>query len=398
MQKNELKEKIKSLSNSYLQEIIDIRRHLHTIPEIGFHEFETSAFIAGKLKEFGIPFIEGIAVTGIVGTIVGKDASKKTIALRADMDALPITETDPIDYVSRHPGMMHACGHDVHVACLLGTAKILNGLKNEFEGTIKLFFQPSEETFPGGAKAMIEEGAMENPQVENVFAQHVFPQVNSGKIGIKGGKYMASTDEIYITVKGKGGHAATPELNVNPLNIAASIILELEKEFDKNKPQDSRSVMAFGKIIGEGRTNVIPDEVKLEGTIRTYDENWRVKVHRMVETLSSEIARKMKGSCEVHIAHGYPMLVNDEALTAVVKEYAEEYLGKENVVDLDMRMTSEDFAYFAKKVPSVFYRLGVRNEARNITSNLHTSTFNIDESCMNIGMGLMAWIALNRLK
>jgi amidohydrolase len=398
MQKDQLKEKIKSLSEKYFQEIVAVRRHLHTIPETGFEEYKTSEYILAKLKEYSIAYRQGIAKTGIVGTITGKNPKSKTIALRADMDALPINEANKVEYKSKTPGFMHACGHDVHMACLLGAAKILNELKNEFEGTVKLFFQPSEEKFPGGAQAMINEGVMEDQKVVNVIAQHVFPQVECGKIGIKAGKYMASTDEIYITVKGIGGHAATPELYINPLNIAATIILELEKEFNIHKPKDSLSTMAFGKIIGEGLTNIIPDEVKLEGTIRTYDEKWRAKAHRLVESLSTTIAKKMRGNCNVHIAKGYPMLVNDESMTGIVKKYAEDCLGKENVIDIEMRMTSEDFAYFAQKVPSVFYRLGVRNEAKKITSNLHTSTFNVDESCMITGTGLMAWIAVNQLK
>ena len=398
MLKIQFKEKIKSLSEKYLREVISIRRHLHTIPETGFEEFKTSEFIISKLEKYGISYKSGIAITGIVGTIQGKDPESKTIALRSDIDALPITEANDVSYKSERTGFMHACGHDVHIACLLGAAKILNELKNEFEGTIKLFFQPSEEKFPGGALAMIDNGVMENPKVENVFGQHVLPQLEVGKIGLKPGKYMASTDEIYITVKGKGGHAATPELYINPLNIASSIILELQKEFNNNKPLDNPSVLAFGRITGEGRTNIIPDEVKLEGTIRTFDEQWRAKAHAMIENISSAIAQSMNGNCEVNIAKGYPTLVNDEKLTSITKQLAIEYLGSENVVDLEMRMTAEDFSYFAQKVPSVFYRIGVRNESKNITSNLHTSTFNVDESCMAIGTGLMAWIAVNQMK
>jgi amidohydrolase len=398
MNLSELKEKIKSLSNLYLQEIISVRRHFHAYPELGFREHKTSGYIISNLKEYGIPYKSGIAKTGIVGFITGNKKTKKTIALRADMDALPIVEGNEAEYKSKNQGIMHACGHDVHIACLLGAAKILNELKNEFEGTIKLFFQPSEEMFPGGALAMINEGVLENPEVAHVFGQHVLPALDAGKIGLKPGKYMASTDEIYITVTGKGGHAATPELVVNPITIAASVLLELSKEFKKNKPSDSPSLLAFGRIAGEGRTNIIPDEVKIDGTMRAFDEEWRAKAHDIISSVASQVAQNMGVACNVNIVKGYPFLVNDDMLTSEVKRLAIDYLGHENVVDLDMRMTAEDFAYFSQKVPSCYYRLGTRNEAKGIVSNLHTSTFDVDESCMLTGMGLMAWIAVNELK
>jgi amidohydrolase len=394
----ELKDKIESLSIEYLQEIISIRRHLHANPELGFREFNTSDYIASCLSDYGISFKQGIAKTGIIGIIEGNDPKGKIIALRAEMDALPIHEKDHKEYISSTDGVMHACGHDIHMACLLGAAKILSGLKNEFSGTIKLFFQPSEEMFPGGALAMINEGALENPSVQNVFGQHVLPQLETGKVGLKAGKYMASTDEIYLTVKGKGGHAATPELVINPLYIASAILLELEKEFNKNKPIDSPSVLTFGRIMGEGRTNVIPDVVTIDGTIRAFDENWRAKAHEIIIAVATTVAEKMKGSCDINIAKGYPFLVNDDALSLQTKQLAVEYLGVENVVDLEMRLTAEDFAYFSQKLPSCFYRLGVRNEEKGITSNLHTSTFDADEDCMLTGMGLMAWIAVNQMK
>jgi amidohydrolase len=398
MQSTEIKEKIKNLSESNLQELIDIRRHLHKIPELGFEENQTAVFIEKKLSEYNIPYKTGIAKTGIVGTIAGTKGDGKTIALRADMDALPIIEENDLDYKSGNAGVMHACGHDAHMACLLGAAKILNEFKNEFGGTIKLFFQPSEENFPGGALAMIDEGVLENPEVKNVFGQHVLPQLDAGKIGLKPGNYMASTDEIYITVKGKGGHAATPELYINPVMIAAEILVELDKEFKKNKPSECPSVLAFGRIRGEGRTNIIPDEVKIEGTLRTFSEGWRAEAHEMIINIADSISKKMNGKCDVHIAKGYPVLVNDDQLTANVKQLAIDFLGKENVVDLEMRMTAEDFAYFSQKVPSCFYRLGIRNEKKGIISNLHTSTFNIDESSLQTGAGLMSWIAINQLK
>lgn len=392
-----MKEKIKLLTEAYFQEIVAIRRYLHTIPETGCNEYKTADFIIEKLKEYGIAYLSGVAKTGIVGIISGKNPKSKIIALRADMDALPIHEANQVDYKSKNEGVMHACGHDVHMACLLGAAKILNEIKNEFNGSIKLFFQPSEEKFPGGARVMIDEGVMENPSVTHVFGQHVLPELEVGKVGLKAGKYMASTDEIYITIQGKGGHAATPELYNNPLLIASHLLIELQNEFNKHKPSDTPSVLAFGKIIGEGKTNIIPDEVKIEGTIRTFDEEWRIKAHQLINTISTTVAKSMKGNGKVVIDKGYPTLVNDERMTSKIKKMAEDFLGKEHVLSLDMRMTAEDFAYFAQKVPSVFYRLGIRNESKNITSNLHTSTFNVDEDSLKTGTGLMAWIAFSEL-
>lgn len=394
----EIKEKIKNCSQAFLPEIIGIRRYLHANPELSFQEYKTSDYIASLLSKMNIPFTQGIAKTGIVAVIEGVNKNSKIIALRADMDALPIQETNKTDYRSCTDGVMHACGHDVHIACLLGAAKILQELKNEFEGTIKLFFQPSEESFPGGALAMINDGVLENPHVEHVFGQHVLPTLEAGKVGMKSGKYMASTDEIYLKIIGIGGHAATPDLYVNPISIAAEIILELSKAFEEKKPAQFPSVLAFGRITGNGHTNIIPDEVNIEGTMRTFDEEWRAKAHELINILTQNIAKKNNGKCITNIVKGYPFLVNDDALTGKVKRLAIDYLENENVEDLEMRMTAEDFAYFSQKVPSCFYRLGSRNESKGITSNLHTSTFDVDENCLINGMGLMAWIALNNLK
>lgn len=396
MKKEQLKARIKLLAEKYFQETVQMRRDLHAIPEPGFREYKTAEYIVGKLKDFGIPYQIGVAKTGIVGSIHGKNADKNTIALRADMDALAIEEENNVPYKSLNEGTMHACGHDAHMACVLAAAKILNEIKNEFEGTIKLFFQPSEEAFPGGAIKMIEEGVLENPKVSHVFGQHTLPTLDAGKVGFRPGKYMASTDEIYIKVIGKGGHAATPELVVNPLILSSKILLELEKYFELNKPSDSPSVLTFGRIIGEGKTNIVPDKVFLEGTLRAYDETWREKAHEGIIKNAITVAKENNGDCEIRIDRGYPFLENDPVLTAKTRKLAQEYLGEENVVDLDMRMTAEDFAYFAQKVPSVYYRFGIRNEAKKITSNLHTSTFDIDEESLKTASGLMVWIAVNQ--
>jgi amidohydrolase len=397
---DQLLSKIKQLSKENLPEVIAIRRHLHAHPEISFEEYNTAASIASKLKEYNIPFTQGIVKTGIVAIIEGRNPGKKIIALRADMDALPIVETNDVEYKSTNAGLMHACGHDVHSASLLGAAKILSSLKNEFEGSIKLIFQPGEEKLPGGASLMIKEGVLENPAPSRIFGQHVFPSMETGKVGFRSGMYMASTDELYMTVTGKGGHAAMVKEYISPLLIASQILIALNEEFmnsdiNTNKPP---TVLAFGKIIGNGATNVIPDEVRLEGTFRTMDEKWRKEAHLKMHHIAQDIAKKMGGSCEFRVEHGYPFLINDEATTSKAQKAAEEYLGKENVEELPVRMTAEDFAFFSQQLPACFYRLGTGNKARGITSGVHTSTFDIDENALETGMGLMAWIALNELK
>lgn len=392
-----MKEKIKSLAKSSLSEVIAIRRHLHANPELSFEEINTSNYIASKLKEFNIPFKQGIVKTGIVALIEGKNPSKKVVALRGDMDALPILEKNTCDYKSKNEGVMHACGHDVHSASLLGVAKILNEFKNEFEGTVKLIFQPGEEKLPGGASLMIKEGVLENPKPTSIFAQHVFPSMEVGKVGFRTGMYMASTDELYLTVKGKGGHAAMPSEYINPLLIASAIITELNSVF-MIQEQKAPTVLAFGKITGNGATNVIPDEVKIEGTFRTMNEKWRDEAHKLMKTTAEKIAKVMGGSVEFRIEKGYPFLVNNEATTKKARAAAEEYLGKENVEELPLRMTAEDFAFFSQQIPACFYRLGTGNKSKGITSGVHTATFDIDEQAIEIGVGLMAWLAVNELK
>ena len=388
---------IKQKASALQPELIAIRRHLHMHPELSMQEMETSAFIQSKLTEFGIPFTSGIAVHGIVGLIKGKNPDSQTIALRADMDALPIIEKNQVEYCSQNPGVMHACGHDVHMTSLLGAAKILNEIKDHFEGTIKLIFQPSEERFPGGASMMIKEGVLENPAPQKMFGQHVLPTLEAGKVGMKPGKYMASTDEVYLTVKGKGGHGATPELNVDPVLIAAHILVALQQIVSRNAPPQLPAVLSFGRFIAEGRTNIIPNEVKLDGTLRTFDEKWRAEAHEKITLMATSIAEGMGGKCEVFIDKGYPFLVNDDVVTAEARQFAVEYLGEDNVVDLDLRMTAEDFAYFSQQVPSCFYRLGIRNENLGIIHNLHTDQFDVDETSLETGAGLMAWMAVRAL-
>jgi amidohydrolase len=392
-----LLEKIKSLSESYSQEVVGLRRHLHANPELSYEEFATAKFVASQLRSYGIEPKEGVATTGIVALIKGKNPDKKTVALRADMDALPIQEANEVSYRSTRPGVMHACGHDVHTSSLLGTAKILSELKDRFEGTVKLIFQPGEEKNPGGASYMIRDGALQNPAPASIIGQHVMPLVPVGKVGFREGMYMASSDEIYLKVIGKGGHGAAPELTIDPIVIASHIIIGLQQIISRNASPKQPTVLTFGRIIGEGATNIIPNEVKIAGTFRALNEAWRASGLEKIKKMAEAIAEGMGGKCEVTISHGYPYLENNPALTRRIRHAAEEYVGKENVVDIDLTLGSEDFAYYSHIVPASFYRLGTRNESKGITSYVHTPTFDIDEEALKIGPGLMAWMAVNEL-
>lgn len=393
-----MKQKIQALAAAYASDVVAYRQHLHANPELSFQEFNTAKFVAETLRNFGIEPQEGVAGTGIVALIQGKNPDKKTIALRADMDALPITEANDVPYKSKNVGVMHACGHDVHTASLLGTAKILQELRAEFEGTVKLIFQPGEELLPGGASLMIKDGALENPKVEGILGQHVMPLLPAGSVGFREGMYMASADEIYVTVKGKGGHAAMPEINVDPVLIAAHIIVAMQQIVSRNSSPKVPTVLSFGKIIANGATNIIPNEVKIEGTFRTMDEAWRADAHQKMVKLAEAIAEGMGGSCHFDIHKGYPYLENNPVLTSKMKNAAIEFLGEDKVVNLDIWMAAEDFAFYTQHTDACFYRLGIRNEERGITSSVHTPTFDIDESALETGSGLMAWLAINELK
>jgi len=385
-------DKIKQLVDASFDEIVEIRRYIHKNPELSFNEHKTSAYIKSILTGWGISFTEDIADTGIVVLLEGNNPSSKTLALRADFDALPITEENEIDYCSVNKGVMHACGHDAHTASLLGVVKILNNLKQEWEGSVKFIFQPAEEMLPGGAQQMIKEGVLENPKVEKMLGQHVFPDLEVGKVGFRPGKYMASTDELHITIKGKGGHAALPQKYNSPLLAAAKLITDLDISFVKEK--DRPSVLAIGFIEGLGSTNVIPEQVKLKGTLRAMDEEFRALAHDKMLTISNAIAQAYNLEIDFDIRKGYPCLVNDESLTKKSIAFAKQYLGSENVIVLPIRMTAEDFAYYSHQVPSCFYRLGTRNKQKGIVHGLHTSRFNIDERSLKIGMGLMAYLAI----
>ena len=386
-----IKESIQQSAKKYAKEFIDIRHHLHANPELSYKEFETSAFVQQKLNEWGIPF-EVKATTGVVGLIKGKNPGNRIVALRADMDALPITEENDVDYKSKNNGVMHACGHDVHTTCLLGAAKILNDLKDGWEGTVKLIFQPGEEKNPGGASLLIAEGVLENPKPEKIFALHVHPGLEVGKISFRNGMVMASADELYITIKSKGGHAAAPQFTADTILIASQLIISLQQIISRNNSPFNPSVLSITSFQGGHTTNVIPSEVKLMGTFRAMNEAWRFKAHELIKKQTVELVRAMGAEADIHIDVGYPFVLNDEALGNAAWKKAEEYAGAANVEQTELRMGAEDFAYYSHKIPACFFRLGAGNKAKGITSGVHTPTFNIDESAIEIGMGMMAWL------
>jgi amidohydrolase len=393
-----LLDRIKSLSQAYSDQVVEYRRYLHANPELSYQEFNTVKYVDEKLRSFGIHKIESLATTGLVAEVKGKNPEKKTIALRADMDALPIVEANNVPYKSKNEGVMHACGHDVHTSSLLGTAKILNEVKDQFEGTVRFLFQPGEEKNPGGASYMIKDGALENPRPAGIIGQHVFPLLPAGKIGFREGMYMASADEIYLRVIGKGGHGAAPDLAIDPIVIASHIIIALQQIISRNASPKQPTVLTFGNIIGKGATNIIPDEVNIAGTFRAMNEVWRESGLEKIKKMAESIAEGMGGRCEVDISRGYPYLENNPELTRRLKLAAEEYVGKENVYDIDITLGAEDFAYYSQIIPASFYRLGTSNVEKGIKSYVHTPTFDIDEDALKIGPGLMAWMAVKELE
>lgn len=386
-----LLQQIKDLSAKYAADSVAIRSHLHAHPELSYQEFETSKFVQLKLQEMGISF-EVMATTGVLAIIRGKNPETRVIALRADMDALPIQEENETAYRSQNPGVMHACGHDVHTSILLGAARILQELKNEWEGTVKLLFQPGEEKNPGGASYMIRDGALKNPIPQGIIGLHVHPGLDTGKLSFRKGRVMASADEIYITIKGKGGHAASPNLTADTVLIASHLIVSLQQIISRNKNPLSPSVLSICSIQGGHTTNVIPSEVKLMGTFRAMDEAWRFKAHELIRKNAVGLVESMGGEIDLHIDVGYPTVDNDPVFTETAWKQADLFMGKENVLETEMRMGAEDFGYYTQVIPGCFFRLGVRNEAKGIIHNVHTPRFDIDENAIEIGIGNMAWL------
>ncbi|OYT10776.1 MAG: N-acyl-L-amino acid amidohydrolase [Bacteroidetes bacterium 4572_112] len=390
-----LRHRIEQHCRLYHSDVVAVRRHIHANPELAFEEYKTSEFICKKLDQYGIPY-QIMAKTGIVAFIEGKKKDK-VIALRADMDALPIQEIKSTPYKSKVDGVMHACGHDAHSAMLLLAGRVLNEMRHNLDGSIKLIFQPSEEKIPGGAKAMIEAGVLENPKVRHVIGQHVLPTMASGRVGYRAGKYMASSDELFLKIIGKGGHGATPDLNIDPVLIASHIVVAIQQVVSRMAKPTIPTVVSFGRFIANGHVNIIPDEANLAGILRTFDEEWRAEALIKITKLAETMAESMGAKCEVTIVNGFPVVDNDEELTKNCMQFSREFLGKRKVEDLEMRMTAEDFAYYGQKVPSTFLRLGTKTRGKDIT-NLHNALFDIDEDALYHGMGNLVFVAYRTLE
>ncbi len=390
-----LKELIRTLTKDNFDKILKHRRHIHQHPELSFEEYNTASYIITQLKALGISYREGIAGTGIVANIEGKEKGK-VVALRADMDALPIKEDTGLPFSSENEGVMHACGHDAHTAALLGTAEVLQSLRDKWAGTVLLLFQPGEEKFPGGASLMLKEGALNNPKPDLIIGQHILPDMPAGHVGFKPGMYMASGDEVYLTIKGKGGHAALPHTLNDTILIASHIIVALQQVVARMVPANIPTVLSFGRIEGLGATNIIPGKVEIAGTMRTMNEAWRAKIKTRIREIASGVAKSMGAECIVDIKDGYPVVHNDEPGTRKALDFARNYLDKTCVEEMDIRMTSEDFGYYTQQFPSVFYRFGVGHPEKS-TGALHTPQLNIDESGMETATGMMAWLAVNFL-
>lgn len=392
MNTNDLHTRIRSLAGEIFEKVKAYRSHLHQYPELSYQEFNTCTFVSDTLNKLQIPHEKGIAGTGVVAIIRGDQhaVDQPCIGLRADLDALPIQEENEVPYASQIAGVMHACGHDVHTSILLGVAEVLFALRNELPQPVKLIFQPGEEKNPGGASLMIADGVLENPKVTEMYALHVFPDMLVGKVGFREGIYMASCDEIYMTVNGLGGHGATPHQTIDPILIGAHIVTSLQQIVSRRCDPKIPCVLSFGHFEGLGATNIIPSRVYLKGTFRTMDETWRAQALELIREQAEGIAKAFGGTVDVEISKGYPYLENDPATTRKMRRKAQDFLGAEKVEELPIRLTAEDFSFYSQVVPVCFFRLGVRNEARGITYGVHHPRFDIDENALRTGIEVMS--------
>ena len=394
----DIKQKIHQKADTCFEEVTRIRRHLHMYPELSFGEKETSAYIRSLLDDWGVAYRYPFVQHGLLAEVSGHDPDGPVLALRSDMDALPIEEQTGLDFASQNKGVMHACGHDIHMASLLGAIMVLKDLSAHFRGKILFIFQPGEEKLPGGAKLMMEEGIFDKVQPDMIIAQHVLPEMETGTVGFRAGPYMASSDEIYITVRGQGGHAALPEKINDPVLMASHMLITLQQEINRKAPKGTPTVLSFGKLIADGAMNVIPDEVQLEGTFRTMNETWRKEAHQLIERVIRGIADSMGGEALLEIRHGYPVLKNDPGITARARSLAIDLLGEKYVEDMDIRMTAEDFGWFSNAYPSMLYRLGVKAAKTEEILPLHTNRFSAEESSLKTGLTMLSWLAVNLLK
>jgi len=388
-----IKSKIQQLVAHYTAYVTHCYRTIHANPELSFCEYETAAFVCSELDKMGIEYRNGIAGTGVLGIIKGKNPDKKTIALRADMDALPVCEAVDIAWKSKNENVMHACGHDVHTACLMGAAQVLNAIRDDFEGTVLLVFQPGEEKAPGGARLMLEAGVFDNYKPDLILAQHVSVDYQTGTMGFRSGKIMASADEIHVKVRGKGGHGALPHLVNDTVLATAQTLVALQQVRSRLCHPLTPMVLTFGKLIAAGAQNIIPHEVQLSGTLRTMDETWRQEAKQHIRRIITDTTAAYGCTAEIEMPDGYPCVVNDELITTQARNFAAEWVGEEHIVELETRMTSEDFAFFTQQYPATFYRFGVKGEINMHTGGLHSADFMIDESALPTGFGGMAWLA-----
>jgi amidohydrolase len=383
------------MAETMKSELVGIRRDLHMHPELGYEEKRTSGKIKEFLKSLGIEYRE-TAGTGVCAIIRGN--GDKTIGIRADMDALPLQDKKNTVYSSKVTGKMHACGHDAHTTILLGVAKILNGIKDELTGNVKLFFEPAEET-TGGAKVMIKEGVLENPHVDRIIGLHVEENIEVGNIGLKFGVVNAASNPFSIKINGVGSHGARPNMGIDPVVMASHVVLALQEIISRELPPVDPAVITIGTIHGGTASNIIPDEVTISGIIRTMKTEHRSYVKKRLVEITEGIVGSMRGKCKIDIDESYPCLYNDDNAAKAILKAAQQVIGNDHVKILENpSMGVESFAYFSMEKPSAFYYLGCRNEEKNIIHPAHGNLFDIDVDCLPIGVAIQCQTAYDFLK